>query len=382
MINMNMKTSIEHADHPSCQYLPFYPMTTVERMTAQMISKIHLGIIVLDECSQVLEINPVAAALLGLDRAQVLYRSFEELVAQLGLHAHEKERLTSFVYSVQDGREMEWEWHDEGEARYLTLRMQAIKDHELRLQGYMLVIEDVTALRLLELQVRRNNRLATIGQIAAGTAHEIRNPLTAIKGFLQVIGHKLKDDGQGKECGYIEIMLKEIERISNLVGEILLLSKPRQTDLRAVNVTKVLREILPIIKNEALLHNIDVFFEKSVSPLPVVIADGEMLKQVFLNLCKNAIEAMKQGGLLTIRLATMVSERKLRVEIIDSGTGIPDDVREKIFEPFFTTKENGTGLGLPICRQILLELGGTIEPDSSESGTTMRVYLPLGMKPE
>lgn len=377
MINMNMKTLIGHADHPSSQYLPFYPMTMVERMAALMISNIHLGVIVLDECSQVLEINPAAATLLGLDRVQVLYRSFEELVARLGLHAPEKEQLTSFVYSVQDGRAMEWEWQDEGEARYFTLHMRAIKDDERRVAGYMLVIEDVTAFRLLERQVRRNSRLATIGQIAAGTAHEIRNPLTAIKGFLQVMGHKLKDNGQGKECGYIEIMLKEIGRISNLVGEILLLSKPRQTDLRAVNVTKVLREILPIIKNEALLHNIDVAFERSVSALPVVIADGEMLKQVFLNLSKNAIEAMKQGGLLTIRLTTMVTERRLRVEIIDSGTGIPDDVREKIFEPFFTTKENGTGLGLPICRQILLELGGSIELDSDPSGTTMRVYLPL-----
>jgi signal transduction histidine kinase len=192
-----------------------------------------------------------------------------------------------------------------------------------------------------------------------------------------VIRHKLKDSGQGKECGYIDIMLKEIGRISNLVGEILLLSKPRQTDLRAVNVIKVLREILPIIKNEALLHNIDVSFEKSVTALPVVIADGEMLKQVFLNLSKNAIEAMKRGGKLSIRLATMAEKRQLQVEIIDSGPGIPEEVQEKIFEPFFTTKENGTGLGLPICRQILMELGGTIEPDSSEIGTTMRVYLPL-----
>ncbi|SMP32534.1 PAS domain S-box-containing protein [Laceyella tengchongensis] len=376
MINMNMKSLTDHAD-PSCQYLTFYPMITVERMAAQMMANIHLGVIVLDECSQVLELNPAAAKLLRLDRARVVYRSFEELVAQLGLQAQEKEQLTSFVYSAWDGQEMDWVWHDEGEERYFTLRMQALKNYEQRLAGYMLVIEDITALRLLELQVRRNSRLATIGQIAAGTAHEIRNPLTAIKGFLQVIRHKLKDSGQGKECGYIDIMLKEIGRISNLVGEILLLSKPRQTDLRAVNVIKVLREILPIIKNEALLHNIDVSFEKSVSALPVVIADGEMLKQVFLNLSKNAIEAMKRGGKLSIRLATMAEERQLQVEIIDSGSGIPEEVQEKIFEPFFTTKENGTGLGLPICRQILMELGGTIEPDSSETGTTMRVYLPL-----
>jgi signal transduction histidine kinase len=285
--------------------------------------------------------------------------------------------LTSLVSTGKEDRKVEVEWNGNEEIRYLSLRLKAFDDGESGLKGQMVIVEDVTEIRSLEQHVRRNDRLATIGQIAAGTAHEIRNPLTAIKGFLQVIGHKLNDNGQNKEHGYIEIMLKEISRISKLVGELLLLSKPRPTDLRAISVTKVLKEILPIIKNEALLHNVDVVIERKISSIPMVVADGELLKQVILNLSKNAIEAMKNGGLLTVRVSTDEANQKLMVEIIDLGPGIPGHLLEKIFHPFFTTKENGTGLGLPICRQILREIGGEIEVKSSERGTAARVHLPL-----
>jgi signal transduction histidine kinase len=122
---------------------------------------------------------------------------------------------------------------------------------------------------------------------------------------------------------------------------------------------------------------VDVVIERKISSIPMVVADGELLKQVILNLSKNAIEAMKNGGLLTVRVSTDEANQKLMVEIIDLGPGIPGHLLEKIFHPFFTTKENGTGLGLPICRQILREIGGEIEVKSSERGTAARVHLPL-----
>jgi signal transduction histidine kinase len=172
-------------------------------------------------------------------------------------------------------------------------------------------------------------------------------------------------------------MLREITRISNLVGEFLLLSKPRHVNLKTVSVAKVFKDILPIIKNEAILHNVDVSIEKKVSALPMVVADGELLKQVFLNLCKNAIEAMSDGGKLTIRISKEKTENKLVVEVIDAGPGIPSHTMEKIFEPFFTTKESGTGLGLPICQQIMREIGGLIRVSSDGMGTTFSVLLPL-----
>jgi two-component system, sporulation sensor kinase E len=218
--------------------------------------------------------------------------------------------------------------------------------------------------------------LATIGQIAAGTAHEIRNPLTSIKGFLQVIKYALKEKGHVKEQGYTEIMLREINRINSLVSEFLLLSKPRNIKLRPLQVTDIWNEMLPIVENEAILHNMEVNFVTERSVFPLIVADSELLKQVFLNLCKNAIEAMGEGGMLTVRIRLEEAEQKLAIDVQDTGPGIPSYALDKIFDPFFTTKENGTGLGLPVCQKIIHEIGGMIRVSSKEWGTVFTVLMP------
>jgi PAS domain S-box-containing protein len=380
MVKSNVKMLVGNEDHRPSHVLALCPADLVERFSTLLLDRVRLGIVLLDERERVLEMNRAASEYLGMDNSLAQDRPVGEVLSLLDAGREEQERFISFVRtSWEEPRRMEIQWKGKGNIRYLSIEAQSIQDEERGLKGQVLLIENMTDMRSLELQVRRNDRLATIGQIAAGTAHEIRNPLTAIKGFLQVIGHRLKENGQKKEQGYIEIMLKEISRINHLVGEFLLLSKPRRQHLHTVNVAKVLREILPIIKNEALLHNIGVVIEKKLSTLPVVHADGELLKQVFLNLCKNAIEAMEDGGMLTIRLMMDEAEKKLVVDIADAGPGIPLHALDKIFEPFFTTKENGTGLGLPICRQILNEFGGRIEVATSEMGTTFSVHMPLAL---
>jgi two-component system, sporulation sensor kinase E len=378
MMNMNTKALAGNGDHGSIHLYTFYPVTPYERLAVQLISKIHLGVIVVDDRLNVVEINQAAARLLGLEKSKMMYRSFRDAVIQLGLPKKYRDRLFSILHSRKEKRKLELDWCPDGEEpRCLLMRFHTFEDSESGLKGQILMIEDQTEMQLLRQQVQQNNRLATIGQIAAGTAHEIRNPLTAIRGFLQVIGHKMKENGQQKEHGYIDIMLREISRISSLVGEFLMLSKPRHLNVQSVNVTKVFNDILPIIKNEALLYNIDVMIKRQLTTIPMIEADGELLKQVFLNVSKNAIEAMKDGGLLTIRLKTNEKRKHVVVEIMDTGPGIPPHVLEKIYEPFFTTKENGTGLGLPICRQILREINGEIKIESGPKGTKVKVYLPL-----
>jgi two-component system, sporulation sensor kinase E len=377
-MNMNTKALAGNGDHGSIHLYTFYPVTPYERLAVQLISKIHLGVIVVDDRLNVVEINQAAARLLGLEKSKMMYRSFRDAVIQLGLPKKYRDRLFSILHSRKEKRKLELDWCPDGEEpRCLLMRFHTFEDSESGLKGQILMIEDQTEMQLLRQQVQQNNRLATIGQIAAGTAHEIRNPLTAIRGFLQVIGHKMKENGQQKEHGYIDIMLREISRISSLVGEFLMLSKPRHLNVQSVNVTKVFNDILPIIKNEALLYNIDVMIKRQLTTIPMIEADGELLKQVFLNVSKNAIEAMKDGGLLTIRLKTNEKRKHVVVEIMDTGPGIPPHVLEKIYEPFFTTKENGTGLGLPICRQILREIDGEIKIESGPKGTKVKVYLPL-----
>jgi signal transduction histidine kinase len=228
----------------------------------------------------------------------------------------------------------------------------------------------------LEQQVQRSDRLAMIGQIAAGTAHEIRNPLTSIKGFLQVLNRTFHQSGMEREEGYTDLMLAEIDRINELVNEFLLLSKPKNVTFDKIDISSVLRDILPIINNQAVLHNVTIQYQ-SVYQIPKIIADRELLKQVFINLCKNGIEAMTQGGTLTIIEKIDARARKVHVEVQDSGAGIPAYLIDKIFDPFFTTKDSGTGLGLSVCQRIIHDIGGSIRVSSKGFGTTFTVSVPF-----
>lgn len=222
-------------------------------------------------------------------------------------------------------------------------------------------------------KIERSDRLAMIGQIAAGTAHEIRNPLTSINGFLQMMNKSLAEAGMDKEKGYTDIMLIEVKRINDLVSEFLLLSKQKEIQYKLVDVEQVCMEILPIVKNEALLYGVEVVVEKENS-LPLIMGDSELLKQVFLNIAKNGIEAIGGKGTLTVRFFHM--ESHVEITIHDTGPGIPPYLADKIFEPFFTTKENGTGLGLPVCQKIIHDMGGSIRVSSKGYGTIFHILLP------
>lgn len=171
-------------------------------------------------------------------------------------------------------------------------------------------------------------------------------------------------------------MLKEINRINELVNEFLLLGKPKNVTYDEVDISEVLRDILPIINNEAILHRVVVQYE-SLYGLPHVVADREMLKQVFLNISKNGIEAMGEGGILTVSEKVDLEERLVNIEIHDTGPGIPAYVIDKIFDPFFTTKAEGTGLGLSVCQRIIHDIGGHIRVSSKGYGTTFTVSIPF-----
>lgn len=368
---INTNIHIERKRHLDKSYyiLTLYPEFPNQMELHQLMINMPIGLMILKRKQNLVhEINHAACAALDVTRDEVLYRSIDQILVK-----QEHEKLLSFLYDpMQFGQRMEVQWGQ----KHLLFTTDHPVDETDPDDGYHFFIENVTQTRSLEQQLKYNNRLATIGQIAAGSAHEIRNPLTSIKGFLQVISSKMEALGHQKEQSYINIMLKEINRINHLVGELLLLSKPKEMDKTSVQISQVMKEILPIIKNEALLHNVRIHIDYQTSSQVEVLADGKLLKQVFLNLCKNAIEAMKTDGCLTIRLLRK-KQKKLLVEFRDTGSGIPLAVRKKIFKPFFTTKDNGTGLGLPICKQIMKEIGGKISVDSSKNGTVFRVLLPL-----
>jgi two-component system, sporulation sensor kinase E len=265
-------------------------------------------------------------------------------------------------------------WERNGRVKHMLVDSCPMEPAQGTSSGILWCIRDIGNVSSLEQQMQRSDNLATLGKVAAGVAHEIRNPLTSIKGFLQILKHEFENSALKKEYKYTEVMLTEIERVNGLVSELLLLSKPRAIRIVPVELGELIHSIAPIIRSEALLYNIE--FHLCLQSVPPVLGDREMLKQVFLNLSKNAIEAMENGGRLKVSTEYSAEERMVRIDFQDTGPGIPSYLLDRIFDAFFTTKEKGTGLGLAICQRIIHDLGGTIRVASKGYGTTFSVMLP------
>jgi len=215
-------------------------------------------------------------------------------------------------------------------------------------------------------------KLELVSTLAASTAHEIRNPLTGIKGFIQLLTEKYRDD---ESQLYFSVIQKEIKRINQIVSELLMLGKPTIQKFDYVDLDEVIKELSPIIDSQANLYNVVYQAVIDTSPL-IIYGSKDHIKQLILNLTKNALEAMPLGGALTVSV-TKESEH-YKIEISDTGKGIPKEALSKIFNPFFTMKETGTGLGLVVCKRIVEMHKGTIEIQSKvNEGTIISIYLPI-----
>jgi two-component system, NtrC family, sensor histidine kinase HydH len=230
-----------------------------------------------------------------------------------------------------------------------------------------------------EADVRRSERLAALGQLTAGVAHEIRNPLGVIKGSAEMLAHKVSpsDTLAGELAGYIS---SEVDRLNGIVSRFLDFARPTPMDRRPTEIPPLLERALKVIRDRQAGAHVEV--EQEYAPdLPVVSVDAELCEQVFTNLALNAYQAMgEQGGTLRVKARRDNSGPKAGVEIDfeDSGPGVPAELREQIFNPFFTTKKDGVGLGLPIVSKILDEHRGSIRLLSEPGeGARFRIFLPL-----
>jgi signal transduction histidine kinase len=343
----------------------------IGRYVERLLIDDTMGLLLLDEQFRFVEASPSVCESLGGDRESMLGARFDEWCAGMA----EPPPIDRGLLKGNTFRNRSFVWRSGDRIRNWMLDGDTLLDDE-RVVGAYVIFRDVTYLTVLEEQVRRADRLKMIGEVAAGTAHEIRNPLTAIKGFIQLLHKSLSDRKMIRELDYVGIVMTELERVKSLVNEFLLLSKPKEVALLPVRLGHLFREMLPMLRNEATMHGTLLRYEPKPD-LPLVYADKEMLKQVFLNLGKNAIEAMEQGGTLTIRERRGDDRSNVLVDVSDTGPGIPKESLERVFDPFFTTKEQGTGLGLSICQRIMHELGGSIRASSGSGGTVFTVAIPI-----
>jgi two-component system sensor histidine kinase PilS (NtrC family) len=373
------------------------------------VESIGSGLLTTDEYGEIMSFNPEAERITGVSASQAEGQRLDEMIPGAGT-----------ILDSADGKACEHEPGERGripyrsrrgEELFLGLAASRLIDEHGEPGGYVVIFQDVTAVVSMEQELRRSERLAAVGAMAARMAHEIRNPLASISGSVQILrSSEAKDADEGdrdpERVRLMEIVVREVDRLNVLIGDFLRYSRPAPTRLESVDLSALIEEIGEMSRAQCT-PSARPRFELDLEPGVRVMADPDQLKSVVWNLWNNAIEAMAAGavegegtGCLSTRVrraegdaaqaqdgsdrkkgsgspaAAAVPSRKAVIEISDSGPGIPPEVLERIFEPFFTTKRDGTGLGLATVQRLVEQHGGSIQVSSQrDHGACFRIEL-------
>lgn len=260
--------------------------------------------------------------------------------------------------------------HVHGGWIYVESQGTLVLGEDGQVEYIIVVARDISERKRIDELIRKTDKLSAVGQLAAGVAHEIRNPLTSIKGLLQIM------QSESDKPNYIDIMLAEIDDVEKIVKEFLALAKPQASKMSPTNINVLLKHVITLISTHSILKNIEIVHVVDAE-LPHLYCDEHQIRQVFINILKNAVEAMSSGGVIKIQTMTCGTDN-VKFKFIDQGCGIPLDRIKSIGEPFYSTKEKGTGLGLMISHKIVQEHGGTFNIESAVGqGTTVEVVLPV-----
>jgi two-component system nitrogen regulation sensor histidine kinase GlnL len=361
----------------------------IQDLTADILTGIVDGVVVTDADGRVLIWNRAAEEMTGIAAADAIGKDVYAVFSDNPPVMSQIEKTFSSGRSYSDYEsELTVKHRPPLPVGFVT---SVLTDNEGRPTGVILSIRDQAGVRDLKERMRRSDRLATLGMIAAGIAHEVKNPLVGIRGAAQLMKSELStESGADTSKGlieYLDVILKEADRLNNVLEGILDFTRLKPREIRAYNIHSILDRVL--LLNEESVRKNGVVLTRLYDPsLPDIIGNGDQLIQVFLNIIKNAIEAMPAGGKLTVvtRMSDLFTSvqadgkkhRLMVVKVSDTGPGIKPEHLTDIFTPFFTTKDKGVGLGLALSYQIVQEHLGTIRVESQENeGTMFSVYLPL-----
>ncbi|MFQ5881417.1 MAG: nitrogen regulation protein NR(II) [Candidatus Methylomirabilales bacterium] len=344
-------------------------LRNLKTLYQDVIANIPSGIMTLDLQGRIIAFNAAAERITGLKASEVIGSSYAEVgLAQFpGLTAFSTQRGGAVP---EKGFEAPFTQRD-GMVVPVGVYYSPLRDGEARLLGVVAIFQDLTERRQMEEQLRHADRLAAVGQLAASIAHEVRNPLAAISGSIQLLQEEIRGQGHERLLG---VILREADRLKLITGQFLNQVRMPGPPGRGCDLVATLEETLFLLQQSEEWHpGIHLRLEKEVEALPVM-ADRDRLKQIFWNIGLNALQAMARGGMLAV---VVREEGGLgAVEFRDSGEGVPVDQLSKIFEPFYTTKTRGTGLGLAIAKRLVEDLGGRIGVESPPGGgATFQIFL-------
>ncbi|MFN3396189.1 MAG: ATP-binding protein, partial [Thermodesulfovibrionales bacterium] len=256
--------------------------------------------------------------------------------------------------------------------KYFQITTAPIKDEKGEVHGYIRLVQDVTEMKKMEEQMMHSEKMASLGRLTAGIAHEIGNPLTSVFSFVQIL-KEMEQDEFKKES--LETIYFHIGRIADILKQLSGFSKMPPLEFKSWNINGLIESALTLIQYDKRAKG--VMIVKELAPdIPEIITDGNQLSQVFINIILNAFDAMPKGGTLTLR--SFVRDGHITIEFVDTGLGIPKENLSRIFDPFYTTKERGTGLGLAVSYSIIKKLDGSLTVESEPNkGTKFRITLPV-----
>jgi two-component system sensor histidine kinase PilS (NtrC family) len=278
----------------------------------------------------------------------------------------------------------------DGKEIILGVSYSPLRDEQGTIHGLIFNFQDITIIRAMEAEIKRGEQLAAVGRLSAAIAHEIRNPLASVSGSIQLLRAELALDESNQRL--MDIIAHEIERLNTIITDFLAYARPRPLQYDEVDIHKLIAGTLHLLCKGLPEGSAVTVRTEFAAVVPPVVVDPQGLRQVIWNLCLNAVEAMHYQGTLTVRTAlqpqlnqpyggtmpTLTSAQELLIDVLDTGPGMPLEVREKIFEPFYSTKDTGTGLGLATVDRIIYNHKGKIEVDSLLGhGTTIRIHLPF-----
>ncbi|MFB1083403.1 PAS domain-containing protein [Jeotgalibacillus sp. JSM ZJ347] len=259
----------------------------------------------------------------------------------------------------------------EGETKWTSTRVFPMIGPSGEATRFIFVSQDITQAKEAEQLVLRSEKLSVLGELAAGIAHEIRNPLTSLKGFTALLE---EGETSTEKKAYLSVLKSEIDRIEYTVNELMMLAKPQKSEMRLVKIEELVRSVCAFLQPELTMKNIELSCDGKKSTAEV-LCESNQIKQVVMNVLKNAIEAMKQGG--RIHVSYLYHEKTMSIVVEDDGEGMSEEVLKKIDTPFFTTKQTGNGLGIPMCQNIMKLHRGEMKISSTPgAGTTVELILP------
>lgn len=342
-------------------------LTRMQEFTELLVSSLPVGLIATGSDDLVRTCNESACRMLGIDAHRVLGKPVSEVIPK---------RLSALCTNKTDEPvDKRWELtlpEKDGTQKSLHITRLVLRGVSHLNTGVMVLIQDLSQVRELEGELERAERDAAIGKMAAGVAHEVRNPLSSIKGLALLLKERVNSDAIGNETA--DLLIGEVERLNRSIGELLDYGRPAQLNRVPVSLDELVARAVTLLRSDAMSAGIEIK-EQYRCPDQLVYADQDKLVQVFLNLGINAIQAMSMGGILSV--STSVGSETVTITIEDTGAGIEPAIMNNVYDPYFTTKQNGTGLGLAMSKKIVDDHRGMLRLRSIQGqGTTAMVELP------